>query len=143
MLGMERENRAMRRFFALVLPLVSACVLPTLEPKDKGSDAGGSDAGSSDAAPKVTGAGCSERAPGVSLCAAISTCPNVVVDPDQFPRCGFRIRGTAIDLECACGTALCPMGVPTTCEQAARLLDSQNEFLVCAQVDEGRCTPTR
>jgi hypothetical protein len=121
--------------------LVLACLLGC-SPRfgSGGGDAGtsASDAGG-DAKEKVTGAGCGQVAPGVVLCRAISLCPQLVVDSDLFPNCGFRIRGEAIDLECWCDRALCPMGVPTTCEAAARLLDSQTEIGVCLQEHEGRC----
>jgi hypothetical protein len=74
------------------------------------------------------------------LCVAISTCPDLVVDTQAMPSCGFRIRGGTADLVCACGTALCPMGVFTTCAEAAQLLASQTEQGVCVQLAEGRCT---
>jgi hypothetical protein len=129
------------RFFLLVL--LAAC-----SPRfgQGGGDAGSSatDAGASDAkvVEKVQRAGCGQVAPGIVLCRAISLCPDVVVDSDMFPSCGFRVRGETIDLECWCDTALCPMGAPTTCEAAARLLDSQSEMGVCLQVHEGRCAST-
>jgi hypothetical protein len=111
------------------------------------ADAGAaSDAGAADAkvVEKVTGAGCGQVAPGVVLCRAISLCPQLVVDSDVHPNCGFRIRGETIDLECWCDeSSLCPMGAPTTCEAAARLLDAQTELGVCLQVHEGRCAGTR
>jgi hypothetical protein len=75
----------------------------------------------------------------VVLCRGISTCPSLAIDVDQFPDCGFRIHGEAIDPECLCNGALCPMGAPATCEQARRLLASQTEVAVCQQVSEGRC----
>src|SRR5262249_53744244 len=56
-----------------------------------------------------------------------------------MPSCGFRIRGTAVDLVCGCGAAICPMGVFTTCAEAAQLLASQTEQGVCVQLAEGRC----
>jgi hypothetical protein len=76
-----------------------------------------------------------------TLCDGISTCPTVTVDPGVFPDCGFRIHaGSVLDLECLCdGTSLCPVGVPTTCAQAAQLLADQNVFQVCEQEAEGFC----
>lgn len=137
--------RAMRPLTLAPLLLLAGCVLPTIG-QGKGDGGSGTDAGTAatgDAAPPVTGAGCTDYAPGARLCVAVSTCPTVVVERDIHPRCGFRVHGSALDLECWCGTSLCPMGVPTTCDQAARLLATQNEFLVCAQEGEGRCAPLR
>src|SRR5262249_26923827 len=88
----------------------------------------------------VTGGGCGqEQKTGIQLCVATSMCPSVVVDTSAFPDCGFRIRGSAVDLVCACGTSICPMGIFSTCAQAAQLLTSQTEQGVCVQVSEGRC----
>jgi hypothetical protein len=107
-----------------------------------GADAGASstpDAGT--AAPAATGAGCTQDlGGGTKLCTYISVCPSLGVDHDQFPNCGFRIRGDTIDLECVCNGALCPMGSPTSCTQAKELLSSQTELGVCQQIAEGRCT---
>src|SRR5438128_2579657 len=98
--------------------LVSAC---TLEKADGGADAGaGRDGSAADAGATITGAGCgAERQSGTQLCIATSQCPNVVVDTQAMPSCGFRIRGSVADLVCACGTSICPMGIYTTCQQAA------------------------
>jgi hypothetical protein len=103
---------------------------------DAGSASGSA---ASDAGP--TGAGCVEDPESqVILCAQIDTCPNVTVDPDVYPDCGFRLHdGTALDLECLCAGALCPIGVPTTCDDASRLLGAQSSLIVCQQVAEGRC----
>ena len=77
---------------------------------------------------------------GVILCEQIDLCPDVSVDPAAFPNCGFELHaGAILDLECLCGDALCPIGVPPTCDQAKRLLGAQTEPLVCQQVSEGRC----
>jgi hypothetical protein len=91
----------------------------------------------------ATGAGCATSAEsGATLCTAISICPSLVVDHDVFPDCGFRIQGQTLDLECDCNGALCPIGVPVTCTEAAQLLQQQqSETNVCTQVSEGRCTP--
>jgi len=74
------------------------------------------------------------------FCTAIDACPGATVDPGAFPDCGYAMRdGVELDLECLCGTALCPIGVPTTCEQAKALLEAQTAFVVCGQQAEGRC----
>lgn len=99
-----------------------------------GGTSANADAGS------VGGGGCGlEQSSGVQLCSATSQCPNVVVDTQAMPHCGFRIRGTIVDLVCACGTAICPMGAFTTCAEASQLLSSQTEQGVCVQLAEGRC----
>jgi hypothetical protein len=99
----------------------------------------------SDAGP--TGSNCFAL-PGTQavLCEQVDTCPGLLVDPGAFPDCGFRVRasggppgGGALDLECLCGTALCPIGVPTTCSEAKQLLLGQTVLGVCIQQDEGRC----
>lgn len=96
--------------------------------------AAGSDAGS------ILGAGCGvEPKSGAQLCAATSQCPNVVVDTQAMPNCGFRVRGAVVDLVCACGTAVCPMGVFATCAEAKQLLSTQTEQGVCVQLAEERC----
>lgn len=88
-----------------------------------------------------TGAGCGpDPQTGTVLCIGISACPSMAVDPSAWPGCGFRVLGgTALDLECVCGSALCPIGVATTCEQASQLLSTQNVLAVCQQASEGRC----
>jgi hypothetical protein len=74
------------------------------------------------------------------LCEQVDTCPGLVVDPGVFPDCGFRVHaGGSLDLECLCGQALCPLGVPTTCQQAKELLAVQSAISVCQQQLEGRC----
>ena len=48
-----------------------------------------------------TGVDCvTDPATGVVLCAELSTCPGLSVDPSAFAGCGFRTGGAAIDLEC-------------------------------------------
>ena len=88
----------------------------------------------------VVGGGCGiEQGSGVELCAATSMCPSVVVDTQAMPTCGFRVRGGAVDLVCACGTAICPMGTFATCAEATQLLTNQTAQGVCIQLAEGRC----
>ena len=108
---------------------------------DRGDEDAGpsSDAATPDAA--IVGGGCGkEDKSGAELCAATSMCPSVVVDTQAMPSCGFRIRGGTVDLVCACGTAICPMGAFATCMEAAQLLTKQTEQGVCVQLAEGRCT---
>lgn len=105
------------------------------------SDGGPADEPATSAEAGVVGAGCGlEPGSGIELCVATSACPEVVVDTQAMPSCGFRLRGGAVDLVCACGTWVCPMGVFASCEEAAQLLDSQLPEAVCVQVTEGRCS---
>jgi hypothetical protein len=67
----------------------------------------------------------------------------VVVDPDQLPDCGYRISGSAIDLECLCGDSLCPVGSAASCGDAKALLAEQSAQSVCAGIAEGRCSVVR
>jgi hypothetical protein len=98
------------------------------------------------AGPQAQGLDCiTEPSTGLKICTGISVCPKVLVDHDVYPNCGFRIRGTALDLECACSGQICPLGTPSTCDQAATMLQNQTEAIVCQQINEGRCaagTPT-
>jgi hypothetical protein len=133
------------RWFVCLAALVAldGCVNFGLDPSADGGADGGADAAasSSDADLDATsGSNCAtDPLSGAVLCAAISLCPQTKVDRDQFPDCGFRIHGDAIDLECSCQGALCAMGSAATCEQAAALLSGQSEQGVCTQVSEGRC----
>lgn len=129
--------------FVLVPCLVAGCALAQLSQGGGGGEsAGGSDGGKAgDADGAVRGAGCGiDSLSGAELCVATSLCPNVVVDTQAFPHCGFRIKSGASELVCGCGDAICSMGPFTTCAQAVQLLKSQTEGAVCAQVGEDRCT---
>jgi hypothetical protein len=141
----------MRHIAMVALFATSACmgfnIVPTT---DDTASTGGDDASTSaddgtavEAA--VTGITCGvDPDTGVTLCDGISTCPGLLVDEDQFPGCGFRIDDPndvdVMDLECACYGQICPIGITTSCTQAAALLQDQSQYTVCEQVDEGRCT---
>jgi hypothetical protein len=119
--------------------LVGACQLPTVGDGDAGTgnDAGAAtEAGSTD----IVGADCTTVATGVTLCAAVSACPSYELDPRLFPHCGFRIAGSALDLECYCTGILCPIGVATSCADVATLVRDQTEDTVCAEEGLGLCT---
>jgi hypothetical protein len=141
----------MPRRFAFVAPIV-ACLASCLQVTTASTSPADSGAGAPAPAAQIAaadggpmGAGCSEdQATQVVLCQSVVACPGVVVDPEAFPDCGFRVRaGAGLDLECLCSGALCPVGVPTTCDQAAALLAAQtSSLLVCAQHAEGRCVET-
>lgn len=128
--------------FLAVVAFAPACGLEQLASGGaKGADAGApADGGDAGDGAVWTGQGCGvESQSGLTLCAATSMCPQVVVDTQAFPHCGFRIRGASVDLVCGCSGYVCPMGVFTSCAQATDLLTSQTEGAVCTQINEGRC----
>lgn len=136
-------------FAATVLAIACGCgSFPLLGGAggDKDAGAGGGASSSSTAAAAGGDAGAkgidciTEAQTGATLCTGISSCPGLAVDHDVYPTCGFRPGGNVLDLECACQTSLCPVGVAKTCAEAAKLLAGQNESTVCLQIDEGRCT---
>jgi hypothetical protein len=87
------------------------------------------------------GSGCAEDpATRIVLCEQIDACPGVLVDQGAYPNCGFRLRaGSAMDLECFCGDALCPVGVPKSCADAKQLLSAQSALQVCQHQSDGNC----
>ena len=104
--------------------------------------AGGSVAASSIAA--AQGSDCAvDSVLGVTLCTTISLCPSLSVDHDVYPDCGFRVNGTAIDVECVCNDELCPLGEAASCADAQTLMGQQTEALVCTQISEGGCIVPR
>jgi hypothetical protein len=89
----------------------------------------------------ATGTGCgTDSTTGATLCVSTTQCPNVSVDPNVLPECGFYISGSTTYLACLCADALCPIGQPTTCAQAAALLAGTNEGTVCGEMASGQCT---
>ena len=134
--------------FLAAAVLTAGCALAQLtqggdkgEKGDTGAAGEGGAAATADAG--VQGAGCGiDSLSGANLCVATTLCPNVVVDTQAFPHCGFRIKGGASELICGCGDSICSMGAFTTCAQAVALLKSQTEAAVCAQVGEDRCSRT-
>ncbi|MEO6602172.1 MAG: hypothetical protein ABIQ16_19985 [Polyangiaceae bacterium] len=103
-----------------------------------GSAAGANGTGGASATASGTHCGV-DPSSGISLCLGISSCPGVLVDPNQFPECGYRISGSVIDLECLCGESLCPMGSAASCLDAKALLREQSAQGVCAGVADGNC----
>src|SRR5208282_4448685 len=96
-----------------------ACVVPDISGADAGSASPASSGEDAAAAPATTqGASCTQVSSTISLCLYISSCPNLVLNAQVFPQCGFHIHGDAIDPECLCGNYLCPIGAPTTCAEA-------------------------
>jgi len=77
----------------------------------------------------------------VALCSGTSQCPNISVDTQQFPNCGFRTLQPTFDLECICfGNYLCPVGVVSSCQEIAGLFSGKTLNDVCNQVSLGYCT---
>lgn len=132
--------RALYAALAFVATLALGCEqLAQSLVTDAGEPPPASDGGAA-SEPTVVGGGCGvDRTSGAELCAATSRCPDVVVDVDAMPGCGFRIRGSVVDLVCACGTAICPVGLFGTCAEAKELLTNQTQQGVCVQLTEGRC----
>ena len=104
---------------------------------------GGASGGDASADASGVGVACGRDAQtGLTLCSGVSTCPNLLLDPDAFPSCGF-VPGTLV-LECLCaGESVCSMGKPKTCAEAKSLIASSNVLLVCAQVSDGVCKPVK
>jgi len=129
----------MKRTLVFVFAL-TGCAPNFLGTGTDGGTTGGADASAGHDSGAV-GADCTgDLGGGTKLCTYISICPQLGVDHDKFPNCGFRVRGDTIDLECLCNGVLCPMGAPTTCAQATQLMNAQTELGVCQQVAEDRCT---
>lgn len=106
-----------------------------------GTSSGSSSGGSGDTdSGTVQGTNCgTDTTIGATLCLGISLCPDVTVDTEVFPACGFRVSGTALDVECVCGSYICPLGSADTCDAVAKLLSEQNEGQVCARAGAGQC----
>lgn len=86
----------------------------------------------------ATGVACGrDPATHVELCSGISSCPNLLVDPDALFGCGFLPTG--MELACLCDDRLCTLGKPKSCMEAKAMIESTNVLDVCAQVAEGTC----
>ncbi len=76
------------------------------------------------------------------LCSGIKACPEIWLDPELFPTCGFRPALGVLDVECACSGLLCSAAVATKCEDVVNMLATQNQWNTCLQAAEGRCVDT-
>jgi hypothetical protein len=74
-----------------------------------------------------------------TLCLGNTVCPGMTIDTEVYPLCGFRVNGTAVDIECSCSGFLCPLGA-TSCASAQQKLADENYGVVCSQVSGGTCT---
>ena len=125
----------------VVAVLASACVDLTA---GQGAATAAAEPGADDAGlgngVALEGAGCgTDGITGVTLCLAVSICPNDIIDADLWPGCGYRLTPAGFDLQCVCDSQICPIGTPLTCEQIAPLLEAQTQIGVCASAGEGRC----
>lgn len=133
----------------VLLALASLVTLATAACVDisagKGGDTSGDQTGGGEDAGleggyRLEGAGCgTDGTTGVTLCLAVSTCPDQVFDKDLWPGCGYRLGPAGYDMQCVCDDELCPIGTPLSCEQISTLLDAQSQIGVCASRAEGRC----
>ena len=137
----------MRGWLACLCLMTAGCLQIGTDVGDDAGTASGSSGTTAATSPTsdaaVTGASCGLDPTGsVMLCEFLSACPTLGIDPSAYANCGFRV-GTSvpIDLECVCSNALCPIGVATSCDDAAQLLAAQDALTVCQQVNEGRCLP--
>jgi hypothetical protein len=90
----------------------------------------------------ATGVNCgTDPETGVKLCLGTTECPEVKLDADAFPGCGFHSTSKSYDLECVCnGSDLCPVGVASSCDEIAALFAHKSLADVCNQAAEGTCT---
>jgi hypothetical protein len=127
----------------LVLAPLSACLQVGLPGDSSGGSSTAGAAGTTldGGLTTATGMDCAvDPGSGITLCLGTSSCPTVLVDPDQMPGCGFRISGNVIDLECLCNDSLCPVGSAASCDDAKALIADQTSQGVCAEIAEGTCT---
>lgn len=128
-------------FAALALAVTPAALGGCLDITQGGQDAGAATSPTSPTADAgIVGTACATVG-NSQLCRLTSYCPTLAINETVYPNCAFRIRGSIIDIQCVCnGEMLCPLGTPTTCTEAAKMLAQSSEVLVCTQVSEGRCT---
>jgi hypothetical protein len=73
-----------------------------------------------------------------TLCLGSTVCPGLLIDTQVFPGCGFRVQGSAVDIECSCSGFLCPLGA-ATCADAQTKLMAESYGVVCNQLGAGSC----
>lgn len=125
--------------FVVTAVAVAGCDLIKLD-QGQGTTTASGTGGASATTTAFQGGGCAVDAnTGVTLCTTLSACAGFAIDHEVFPDCGFRVNGTAIDVECSCSGQLCPLGTTTTCADAQSLLGQVTEQVVCSQISDGRC----
>jgi hypothetical protein len=126
-----------------LIALALAFALPACgsSPKDTTPVADGGEATTpvSSAQSVPTGSNCSSVTESYSTCTDLSSCPGVSIDQTKFTGCGYSVHDDAIDPECLCYGAMCPMGAPTSCADMAALLTTVSLDAVCQQYAGGHC----
>jgi hypothetical protein len=123
----------------LALAFSAACSSPTKE-SPAVADAGEDAAPPVSSAPEApSGSYCTSVSETYSTCEFVSLCPGLMIDPNQFPQCGYAVHGDVIDPECLCYGEMCPMGAPATCADMANILASTTVATVCAEYTGGHC----
>jgi hypothetical protein len=114
---------------------VSGC---GVRPLGDGSDPKGSSGAVTSAA---TGVNCgADPETGVQLCLGTRECPDVKLDADAFPGCGFHTTSKSYDLECVCNASdLCPIGVASSCDDIAGLFAHKTIADICNQAGGAAC----
>lgn len=112
---------------------------------DSQSQNSGSSSSSSSSSPKDTGVSCgADPDSGQTLCLGTTECPNVSLDTDSFPDCGFRTTSGSYDLECVCnGNTLCPVGVASSCAEIGDLFAHKSLADFCNQEDCKEIAPSK
>jgi hypothetical protein len=141
--GRASRSRAIAAFAGLLtLPLLSVLVACSSTPATANTpvaDASSSSEPVIQTSPASTGTDCTTITQTYSVCADLSLCPGVTIDPSKFTNCGYSVHGTAIDPECLCYGSMCPMGAPSTCAEMAALLTTANALSVCDEYAAGHC----
>ena len=127
------------RTLAPVLLALTSAVGCGVKPLGSGSDSDGTSGAATSA---ETGVNCgTDPDTGVRLCLGTTECPDVQVDADAFPSCGFHTTSKSYDLECVCNASeLCPVGVASSCDEIAALFKHESLADVCNQSGDGTCT---
>jgi hypothetical protein len=127
--------------YALALSAVTACGGSPPSTPETTDDAGIATPPASSTHPGPIGTVCTSITETYNICADLSSCPGVVIDPNKFPDCGYSVHGDAIDPECLCYGSMCPMGSPGTCADMQALLNSGiTAAIVCEEQASGKCT---
>ena len=73
------------------------------------------------------------------LCLGSGVCPGLTIDSEVYPGCGFRVNGTAVDIECSCSGWLCPLGAASCSDAQATKLASASAGVICSELGNGIC----
>jgi hypothetical protein len=128
---------------ALSALALSGCGI--LQALEGGGGTGGSSASTSSAGGSASAQGIdcgTDPETSATLCLGSTLCPGLLVDNTVFPGCGFRVQGSAVDIECSCSGFLCPLGA-ATCADAHTKLMNESYGVVCSQLGSGTCAQGR